>query len=166
MKLLILVTVLLAALSGSKVEKHDISNIFDARNVQIRDQVAGQIIQELDLNLDGDKSYYAIVRFDGQITIDGELEFYEANDAIEGWGLLNFFTPDDISKHKVPILNIDKRYGFTLVDNASEDLVKLRKNGKKYNVKMTIKDFEIYSQGKAQENKATLVEIINVEKIE
>jgi hypothetical protein len=140
-------------------------NVFDARKVQAGSQVAGHTVKYIEVSPIDDHDYFAVVRFEGEMTVEGHIDFFAENEG-EGWGLLNYFTPAQESIHFIPVLNIDpNRTGFTLEDNQDKDLQKLRENGRRYKVKIRVKNFELYAQGKGQENKATLVEILDAEKV-
>lgn len=135
------------------------SPVFDARKADIGDIVAGLSVRELDVQQDGDASYFAMVRFDGELRVTGTLVFTE--ELGEGWGLGNYFEPDDQSAKSIPVLNTDPaRNGFTIVDNEQRELKDLRLAGQTFKVELRVKEYEIWSAGKGQENKAALVEII------
>jgi len=142
------------------------SNVFDAKEVQVGDSIAGQKIHTMDVIPDGHDFYHSVIHFRGNMVLEGEIEFFEVNESNEGWGLGNYFTPDDTSIHLIPILNIDtNRTGFTIEDNQHGELDSFKKNGRKYVVKIEVKNFELYALGKGQENKATLITVLKAEKL-
>ena len=140
------------------------SPIFNARKVNPGDIIAGLDIEQIDVNPIDDDNYYAVVKFTGLMTVSGELSFTQGSD--EGWGLGNYFEPDEGSKNRIPIINIEPdRNGFTLNDNANEELLHMREEHTKYKVELEVDNYEIWSNGKGQENKARLIKIVKSNKV-
>ena len=139
--------------------------VFDATEVKIGDMIKDLVISELSVNKLDENDYFAIVFFNGELILTGELIVYEIEDISEGWGLGNIFQPNEESAKRIPVLNYEiDRNVFTIEDNLENSLKSLT-NGR-YLAKIKVRDYEIWSAGKAQENKAYLIEILNYELIE
>lgn len=140
-------------------------NVFDAREVNIGDSINNLIISSLNVTSIESNEYYASVQFNGEMKLSGELNIFENSEvSSEGWGLGNYFQPDEETSIKVPALNYEStRTGFTIEDNMVGQLKELTSG--KYEVTLIVEGYQIWSLGKGQENKAKLLEIIESKKL-
>lgn len=140
--------------------------MFDAREAKVGDSINNLIINKLDVTSIDNTDYYASVQFKGEMVLSGELNIFNNNDeSSEGWGLGNYFQPDEESSNKIPVLNYEPtRNGFSIEDNT-KDTIKNLSSGI-YQVTIRIRDYEIWSLGKGQENKAKLIELLDYMMIE
>ena len=141
------------------------NNVFDAREVKIGDSINNLLVSSLNVNSIDTNEYYASVQFNGELKLSGELNIFDGPDlSNEGWGLGNFFQPDEESSIKIPVLNYETtRTGFTIEDNMVGQLKDLTSG--KYKVTLLVEGYQIWSLGKGQENKAQLLEIIESKKM-
>lgn len=162
----ILLLFLLIMNPGNPVDSHE-DYIFDARQARVGQTAAGMTIQDLDVQPINESDYWAVVKFKGETTVCGEIVFIDDNESGEGWGLLNHFTPSSHCAAKIPVTDVGKqRNGFSLTDNPARQLESLKLNGKRYQITLIIDDYEIYQTGKAQENKARLIKVVDAVKLD
>lgn len=151
--------------STEVVERNQDTSLFDAREVKVGDSINNLVIDKLEVTLI-ENDYYAAIQFNGEILLSGELIIHDSNnESNEGWGLGNYFQPDEKSSNKIPVLTISPtRYGFTIEDNAKGALKSLPAGT--YQATIKIKDYQIWALGKGQENKAELIELLDYKLVE
>lgn len=94
--------------TAGETQTMEASNIFDAREISVGDNIGGLIVEEVNIEPGADPnnedSYYAIVKFSGTLKISGKYISYSDQPF---FGRSIIFYPDDNSKRLVPRLKQD-----------------------------------------------------------
>lgn len=116
------------------------SNLFDARKVQIGDQVAGLAVSKVEVHNASDEDYDAYVDFEGEVTVSGTFKHNLNDDFLDNE---ISFKVDDESAALLPKLAHDQRYVWFMFMNHEVAEKALGAPGTEGEATVTIKNYSI-----------------------
>ncbi|MFO7929282.1 MAG: hypothetical protein R6U35_06425 [Candidatus Humimicrobiaceae bacterium] len=144
--------------NGTKIVEAD--NVFDAREAQVGDLVAGMRIENIKIGPSGypeEEEYSATVEFSGKAVIEGR---YVNNTDDEFLGNEVSFIVDDEFTHMLPRLKHDKRYTWFVFSNSQKANKSFAPEGSSGRARIAIDNYIINYAPTEVWNLAKLVEVI------